>query len=276
MNKSAQRHKINSAVIASAIIATIAFCCADTTHANNSSNQNCLDERQLNKNTLFTAWYDVFFGTKPMLEVKVHTTLNADCINLAGEFKGNGILGAWLGGTGTVRAQNLWRGQQKRIVPIDFIQRYNNAAQRDITYLFEADRLTASARLGKEQYHFTVHPDVHSVFTMHLQLSIDAQEGKDMMYYDTLSKTKLRRYVFFNRGEERLSTALGELLTIRFDRLKKGKLDSRYWLSPQHAYLPVKVERIRNNRVRYNIQATDIRVHNRLISLGGKLGVNVN
>lgn len=213
--------------------------------------------------TLVTANYEVFSGTTTLFEIGLRTTLDGDRVSMTGTFRGSGIAGLFLGG-GSVYAHSLWQPGQKKIVPLDFAQFFDRGTRRDAVYRFDADKLSVKVQLGERLYHISTPPDVHSIFTMHIQLGIDAQQSRRILSYDVLSNRKLRRYKLLYRGEEPVTTPAGDFMAVRFDRIREGRLDYRYWLSPQHDYLPVRAASIGNNRIKYYLHATSISVYRQL------------
>lgn len=91
-----------------------------------------------------------------------------------------------------------------------------------------------------------------------VQLSKDLQAGKKEFHYQIIRRGRSKHYHFEVVGEEMIETPLGELNTLKLQRVHKN--DNRktlFWISPQHQYLLAKFQRIEEDGAQYALFLKD-------------------
>ena len=207
---------------------------------------------------LFNIEYQVIRGSKPFMKLSLYAHAINDEIFMAGGFLPRGLIAKLLVGSGTVKTRSYQYANH--FVPNVFTIEFQNFLGRDTHQQFNPDKLSVVVKYGQREKELSIPVHVHSLASMHLQLSIDAQQGKEMMSYDVISKNKRRHYTLFRRTEEIIDTPLGQLQTIVFERQKNDSTDFLYWLSPTHSYLPIKGEHFRKGKIDYTVLATTITI----------------
>lgn len=95
--------------------------------------------------------------------------------------------------------------------------------------------------------HFTHDGAVQDALSLFFQLALTAPPPDGQLAYEVFNGKRLREYAYEVRGEETLSTPLGELRTLHLARL--GDTDGRFeaWLAIDRYYLPVRVLRVEDS-----------------------------
>lgn len=89
---------------------------------------------------------------------------------------------------------------------------------------------------------------------LYLRLMHDVARSKKSFdqSYQVVRRGKIRNYRFYFAKEEVLETPLGRFNTWKILREKRGKVDHALWLSPEHAYLPLKLVGLRDSKEQYS------------------------
>ncbi len=172
-----------------------------------------------------------------------------------------GLLSTLFGDTLKIRTHiHLEEG---RIVAEEYIKEYTRKADRKQRYRFEAHGRSVEILKKGRVYFLPVPAGTLDEASVQLQLSRDVAARDGPWHYAVVSNGKLRHYRFAETGVETITTTLGKIETVRVERTKvrdtgNHTIDHRYWLSPAHRHLPVKVERIEDGRVKRTMVATTI------------------
>lgn len=173
-----------------------------------------------------------------------------------------GLLSTLFGDTLQIRAR--LRLEDGRLVAEEYVKEHARNPDRDQRYRFEAHGHAVEV-LKKGRVSFLSIPSgTLDEASVQLQLTLDVAAGDGPWRYAVVSNGKLKHYRFTRAGAEKITTALGEIETLRVERARlrggeSDELDHRYWLSPAHGYLPVKVERIKDGRVKRTLNVTQLR-----------------
>ena len=95
--------------------------------------------------------------------------------------------------------------------------------------------------------HFAHDGAVQDALSLFFQLALTAPPPDGQLTFEVFNGKRLREYVYEVRGEETLSTPLGDLRTLHLARL--GDTDGRFeaWLAIDRYYLPVRVLRVEDS-----------------------------
>ena len=171
-------------------------------------------------------------------------------------FTPKGALGYLLSKVNQIHVNAIWR--DGRIMPRKW--EYYSGTDK-VVYVFDPDNFLVTVMNNDKSHVLALSSSrIFDLISMHIQFSLDVAEKHKTLFYDVVSKGKLRRYVFVKKGIETLTTVLGNLKTIRFDGFRKGKLRYHYWLSPEHKNLVVKMQRVKDGDTQYSAEIIDVKI----------------
>lgn len=152
-----------------------------------------------------------------------------------------------------------------RLRPVEYDYRIKNRPARTQHLLFDWERRVAAVEKEGETYELPLEDGLVDENTMQLQLIEDAANAAAHAKpfnraYRLLSNGKLKTRRFTGAGTETIETALGRFHTIRIERIRRNKTDRILWLSPEHHYLPLKIERLKDGRVRQRMLVQAVRI----------------
>lgn len=223
------------------------------------------------KHTLFIVEYAAFFLSSKF-KMNVHTKRNGNTLHWNGNIDSKGLVGSLLRVDSNIQGEGIWNKQTHQVIPIHFSIQYTKAPLRNISYRFDFDAGKAYINKTKNEVNVTqkldISPDIKDMFSIHLQLIVDAQKGKQRIQYALLSKDEIKQYLFVAQGEEMIPSAYREtsIKAVRYHRLKNDKVVAHYWLSVQDGYLPVQVETLRKGKVSIRLTAQKVQIENTLLA----------
>lgn len=91
-----------------------------------------------------------------------------------------------------------------------------------------------------------------------VQLSKDLQAGKKEFHYQIIRRGRSKDYHFKVVGEEVIDTPMGQINTLKLERVHDGKRKTTFWMSPQHHYLLAKFQRVEEDGDEYALFLKDI------------------
>jgi hypothetical protein len=118
-----------------------------------------------------------------------------------------------------------------------------------IRYNWEAGQAIVESGEGEEQKPITT--DTMDQLIMQAAAIAAVQAGKETFSFRQLKPSRdIDLYEYKKVGEETLETKVGEINTIKYSRGKPGSDKLTYfWFAPEHAYAPVRLERIKKGKV---------------------------
>ena len=150
-----------------------------------------------------------------------------------------------------------------RLRPLEYDYRIKNRPARTQHLLFDWQRRLAAVEKEGKTYELPLEDGLMDENTLQLQLIEDAAAARAEPFdrtYRLLSNGKLKTRRFAGAGTETIETALGRFHTIRIERIRRGKTDRVLWLSPEHHYLPLKIEKLDDGRVRQRMLVRAVRI----------------
>ncbi|MDM3870080.1 DUF3108 domain-containing protein [Porticoccus sp. W117] len=92
-----------------------------------------------------------------------------------------------------------------------------------------------------------------------LQISLDLMAGKDELHYQIVRRGQIKDYYFQVVGEEKIDTPMGEINTVKLERVKDpNKRQTTFWMAPKYNYLLVKFHRVENDGDEYSLYLRDL------------------
>ena len=154
----------------------------------------------------------------------------------------------------TVKIHARMRYEDRRLISEEYTQEHSRLTDKNLRYRFGADGHSVEV-LKKGKMHFLHIPEgTLDEAAAQLQLTYDAARRDRPWERTVVAGGRLKRYRFQKAGTETIDTALGRINALRIERIRlrssgTREMDHRYWLSPTHHYLPVRVERIKKDTV---------------------------
>ncbi len=150
-----------------------------------------------------------------------------------------------------------------RLRPLEYEYRIANRPGRRQHVLFDWKRRRAAVEKEGETYELPFEDGTVDENTLQLQLVEDAGAGGAEPFdrtYRLLSNGKIKTRRFVGAGTETIETALGHFDTVRIERIRRGKTDRVLWLSPEHRYLPLRIEKLDDGRVRQRMSVRTLHI----------------
>ncbi|MGS2723098.1 DUF3108 domain-containing protein [Porticoccus sp. GXU_MW_L64] len=87
-----------------------------------------------------------------------------------------------------------------------------------------------------------------------LQISLDLMAGKTELHYRIVRRGQTKDYYFQVVGEETIDTPMGEINTVKLERVKDpNKRQTTFWMAPKYNYLLAKFHRVENDGDEYSL-----------------------
>lgn len=225
--------------------------CAAAAHAGNLAD------------TGFSAQYTV--GLPNMIVGNIHITVSAENgeILYHNNTTPQGVITGLL--SPALATWSRIRRDGARLRPLEYDYRIKNRPARAQHLLFDWKRRVAAVEKEGKTYELPLEDGLVDENTMQLQLIEDAAaagtQAKPLnRTYRLLSNGKLKTRRFTAAGTETIETALGRFHTVRIERIRRNKTDRILWLSPEHHYLPLKIERLDDGRVRQRMLVRELQI----------------
>lgn len=140
--------------------------------------------------------------------------------------------------------QSEWQLVDDRLIPVEYTyKRYYGELDRIVNSKFDWNKRRVVNRINDQQLELPLHEGMLDQLLYQYAIMHDMQNGIIPTEYTVADTRKLKTYYFDKLGEEKITTPLGELDTIKLLHYKKND-EKRlvFWCSPKHRYLPVKIE----------------------------------
>jgi hypothetical protein len=130
-----------------------------------------------------------------------------------------------------------------KIRPLEYTYRQTGRKARHNQVLFNWSTKTAQDVYQGETKIVSLTEPVLDRLIYQLVLMQELQQGKRQLQYQVVNKGKISTYIPTLLGKETVKTGLGELETLKYERLSSNKKRrTTLWCAPQLHYLPVRVE----------------------------------
>ena len=132
-----------------------------------------------------------------------------------------------------------------RLRPLSYhFQRRGLARDRDVNVRFDWDRLRAYNEVNGDTWSMAIPDDALDKHSLILAVSTDLRADRLAAAYPVADGGRLKTYTHQRAGEERLSTPLGWLDTLKLRRVRPGRQrDTLFWHAPGLDFVPVRIER---------------------------------
>ena len=139
-----------------------------------------------------------------------------------------------------------------RVVPRRYA--FSNPGNEGSAYTLEFDSKAGKVRDGKggtrdipanAQDRLGIQQAMRLWVLAHLQ----AQPGAETVDFSQIDDTNIRTYRFAITGREDIRTPAGLYKTVLVQRIDNPDITSKFWLAPEHDYMPVRFEQVRGGNV---------------------------
>lgn len=140
--------------------------------------------------------------------------------------------------------QSRWQMVNGRLVPVDYsYKRYLGELDRIVTSHFDWENQRVLNRVNDQKLELPLHEGMLDKLLYQFAIMHDMQKGVLPTQYTVADTRRLKTYYFDKLGEEKITTPLGDLDTIKLLHYKKND-EKRlvFWCAPEYQYLPVKIE----------------------------------
>jgi hypothetical protein len=140
--------------------------------------------------------------------------------------------------------ESVWRLEGGRPRPLEYTTRQTSGdASGNFAVKFDWKQARIRNRSGDGVWKDKLDPQVLDKLLYQLAIMYDLQAGKRSLDYRIADGGEIKNYQFFPLGEEQLSTPLGKVSTLKFERRKDNKRVATLWCAPSLRYLPVRLDR---------------------------------
>lgn len=156
--------------------------------------------------------------------------------------------------------KSIWKINNNKIRSQKYI--YNRAGkkkQKQITLLFNWDKSQVLNNIGGKNWAMPIPDPTYDKLLTQLMLMHDLSQGKTEIKYTVADGGTLKHYTYRVIGKEIIHTKIGRTEAIKVKRQKENlPPDITFWFSPQHHFVPLKMERMKKGIIYYvTIQKLD-------------------
>jgi len=131
-----------------------------------------------------------------------------------------------------------------KIQPLEYHYRHKSSKRQkfeDVTFDWQRKKVTYKDK--EKTTIFALENDVLDKLLYQFVLMQDLKQGKRNFKYKVISKGKIKTYVLEFLGKEKISTGLGELEALKYQRVSNNR-STVIWCAPSLQYLPIRVDHI--------------------------------
>lgn len=151
-----------------------------------------------------------------------------------------------------------FRWQNNRVVPLRYRYKLSGLMIRDRerSIDFNRDTQTVSGHFEGDKFQMDLKENALDPLGFQLQLMQDLKAGKREITYSVTNDGDYDESTFAVLGEETLETALGELKTLKAQKVRDpdSKRETLMWFAPELDYLLVRLVQVESDGTRYEIK----------------------
>ncbi|MBI2994862.1 MAG: DUF3108 domain-containing protein [Gammaproteobacteria bacterium] len=142
--------------------------------------------------------------------------------------------------------RSLWTMVDDSLRPLQYTyQRTGSKRDRNVSVRFDWDAQRIINTINGDSWRMPTAPNVMDKLLYQLAVMHDLKSGRTPLIYTVADGGKIKTYDFERRGEETVSTPLGDILTLKLTRHKQqSEQKMTLWCAPHLSFLPVKVENV--------------------------------
>jgi hypothetical protein len=160
-----------------------------------------------------------------------------------------------------------WDEENSRVVPLHYrYKRRGVGRNRDAELTFDWDKNTVTNNVQNTTWKMGITHNVQDKLSYQLQLQQDLIDGKKKFVYQIADGGHLKDYAFEIVSEEKLTTPLGQVDTVKVKRSRDNDKRTTYvWLAKNWNYLVVSMEQEEKGKS-YNIDVSKATVNGEVIT----------
>jgi len=141
-----------------------------------------------------------------------------------------------------IKEQSVWRLEDGHLRPLEYVySREGGRKTRNIKLAFDWPHHSVVNTVDKDPWRMEIPPGAQDKLVYQLSIMYDLLKGRKDLEYQIADGGKLKDYQFEIQGQEVISTPIGEINTVRIQRIGDRR-DTIVWCAPQYSYLPVRLE----------------------------------
>ena len=142
-----------------------------------------------------------------------------------------------------VRERSVWEPHEFRIRSLRYDYERRGSKERRVEVVFDWSAGRVTNHVNGETWQMPVPEPTFDRQNHILALMRDLAAGARPVSFQVADGGKLKTYHFSHLGQERVSTAFGELDTLVVERTQPGaSRRTTFWFAPSFGYLPVQIE----------------------------------
>lgn len=138
-----------------------------------------------------------------------------------------------------------------QIIPRLYEYKDSNKPNKNAQLSFDWQQHKVTNNIGAKPWKMTIPTGTQDKFSYMLALMQDLRKGNTSPEYNIADGGRLKTYRFNSLGKEKIKTPIGTLETLKVRRIRVGKQNrfTDIWCAPSLGYLPVKVERHKDDNI---------------------------
>ncbi|MEW6352971.1 MAG: DUF3108 domain-containing protein [Pseudomonadota bacterium] len=143
-----------------------------------------------------------------------------------------------------IAERSVWTYQNNQIKPLQYsYEKTGGKKERRISVTFDDKHGVAKITSAGETSNIAIEPRTYDQLLYQLAMMYDLQQGKRELTYPMVDTHKFKTYHFKVDGEENVDTPLGEIKTLKVQRIMApDQKITTLWCAPSLSYLPVRIE----------------------------------
>lgn len=155
---------------------------------------------------------------------------------------------------------SVFRLQEGQITPLEYRYATGGLLRKSPQHQrFDADKQTIEDVANQQEHADLWQPSLQDNLTYILQASLDLMAGKTDLQYHFYHKGGIKSYHYQVVGKEALKTAMGEISTIKLQRMDSQKRTIYAWFAVDYQYRLVRLAELKDGKVAYEINAVNLK-----------------
>lgn len=162
---------------------------------------------------------------------------------------------------GAITQTSVFRIEGDAIVPQSYVaDDGSRSTGRDVRLEFDWKRSRATGIAEERPVDLALQPGVQDALSVQIALMHALARGETPESFHLVDESRLKEYVYTREGTARIDTALGTFDTVVYRSQRPGSNRlTRTWHAPALGYLPVRAERVRGERLEWQMTIREFR-----------------
>lgn len=152
---------------------------------------------------------------------------------------------------GEIIEVSRWKFDNDNIVPLSYEYRDTDKEKRHAQLKFDWKKKLVTNKVANKPWKMSIPTGTQDKFSYMLTLMKDLQHGEKNVEYKIADGGRLKTYQFKILNNEIIKTPLGDFNTTKLQRIQTNKKNrlTYIWVLPEKQYLPIKIQRHKNDNV---------------------------